>query len=208
LQVICRTLHNRGKCRPEGQTPSTDACAGRFHCCNLMEELTNGKENRQSCALSPDHISKYQIQPVRIPWRAADDGGADPAQVAAEGGGDLAALEAEGEHGLHGLQPGLDHGAGAAVGHHQRGRHLPFLRSGDDDGQALPADLPGRQGACERIGGFHARYLPDGREPSTTNGREWTRIEVGIWNRQGAEDAKGTKILTADGRGWEAGFFV
>jgi hypothetical protein len=43
LQVICRTLYNRGKCRPEGQTSSTDAVAGRFHAGNLIGEAAGVK---------------------------------------------------------------------------------------------------------------------------------------------------------------------
>jgi hypothetical protein len=44
LQVICRTLNNRGKCRPEGQTSSTDVCAGSFHAGNLIEKSDVVKE--------------------------------------------------------------------------------------------------------------------------------------------------------------------
>jgi hypothetical protein len=44
LLVICRPLDNRSKCRPVGQTSSTDACAGRFHGCKLTEERAKVKE--------------------------------------------------------------------------------------------------------------------------------------------------------------------
>jgi hypothetical protein len=44
LLVICRPLDNRSKCRPVGQTSSTDAGAGRFHGCKLTEERAKVKE--------------------------------------------------------------------------------------------------------------------------------------------------------------------
>jgi hypothetical protein len=44
LQVVCRTLNNRDKCSPEGQTSSTDVCAGHVHAGNLMGKSDVVKE--------------------------------------------------------------------------------------------------------------------------------------------------------------------